>query len=53
VGEGAELRDPDPPPELDELRDGLDERELPAEGVAAWPACAVGWTPVAPARPFL
>jgi hypothetical protein len=54
VGAGAELREPDPPPELElEVRDGLDERELPAEGDAAWPACAVGWTPGAPARPFL
>ena len=55
AGEGEELREPDPPPELDELevRDGFDEREPPAEGVAAWPAWAVGWTPGAPARPFL
>jgi hypothetical protein len=55
VGEGAELRDPDPPPELDELErpDGRDEGELLAEGAGAWPACAVGWTPAAAARPFL
>ena len=58
VGEGEELCEPDPPVEPDELEllAGLeepDEGELLAEGAAAWPACAVGWTPVAPARPFL
>jgi hypothetical protein len=60
-GEGEELCEPDPPPDPDELGaldgldelDELDELELPAEGAAAWPACAVGWTPAAPARPFL
>jgi hypothetical protein len=57
-GEGEELWELDPlgdPAELGAL-DGLDEPdelELPAEGAAAWPACAVGWTPAAPARPFL
>jgi hypothetical protein len=55
VGDGAELREPDPPPELDELEvlGEPDEREPPAEGVAAWPARAVGWTPGAAARPLL
>ena len=55
---GEELCEPDPPPDPDELEllDGLaepEEPELPAEGVAAWPACAVGWTPAAAACPFL
>jgi hypothetical protein len=47
--------EPDPPPDPDELEvldglDGLDEPGLPAEGVAAWPACAAGWTPGAAVR---
>jgi hypothetical protein len=58
VGVGEELCEPGPPVAPDELEllDGLeelDEGELPAEAVAAWPACAVGWAPDAPAHPFL
>ena len=57
VGEGEELCEPDPPAEPDELEllAGLeepDEGELLAEGAAAWPACAVGWTPGTPAWPL-
>jgi hypothetical protein len=56
VGDGDELREPDPPPEPEEP-DELEELEGPAEreplpdGLAAWPACAVGCTPDALFRP--
>jgi hypothetical protein len=53
VGDGDELRDP--PGEPEEL-DALEELEAPGEreplpdGLAAWPARAVGCTPGAPSR---
>jgi hypothetical protein len=48
VGDGDELRDPPgEPEELDELEEleGPGEREPLPDGLAAWPACAVGRTP--------
>jgi hypothetical protein len=47
VGDGDELREPDPPPEPDELEEleGPGEREPLPDGLAAWPARAVGCTP--------
>jgi len=48
VADGDELRDPPGEPgELDELEEleGPGERELPPDGLAAWPACAVGCAP--------
>jgi hypothetical protein len=55
VGDGAELCEPDPPPEFEVLGalGEPDELEPLAKGVAAWPARAVGCTPGVPARPFL
>jgi hypothetical protein len=56
VGDGAELREPDPPAALEELGELGElpepaELELPPDGVAAWPARAVGCTPGAVFRP--
>jgi hypothetical protein len=58
VGDGDELREPDPPPEpeaLDELEEleGPGEREPLPDELAAWPACAVGRTPGEVVRPGL
>ena len=53
VGDGDELREPDPAAALEELDElgELAELELPPDGVAPWPARAVGCTPGAVFRP--
>jgi hypothetical protein len=51
VGDGDELRDPlGEPEELDEL-EGPGEPEPLPDGLAAWPARAMGWAPGALFRP--
>jgi hypothetical protein len=50
VGGEEEPCEPELFAELDGLGEAGEPDELPALDLAAWPACAVGWTPAAAAR---